>query len=393
VSRRRLLASCLLVTGVVVGLGVAPVDAQVAPSLSIEAPTIVEGAAGPTTEVEIVFEQSEPSAVPVSWRWTTFDERDWVDEWRPTNPFEDYLPGSGVVTFAPGETTKTVTLTVLDDQKDEPGEFIVVVAVRNTEPIDFSTLAAGAVRIVDDDPPPVLVPGVGQVSESDGNGALLEVPLTLTAPSGHDITVEWTTVNVAGGPVGQALSPGDYAARSGTLFYSSFAGDTTKAARIPIVDDDLFEGTEHVVVAFRVVAGGATMGGFWGLGFGAIADDDPPPVLTPGVVEVAEGDAVAEVPLILSGPSGRDVVVEWTTVPVSGAPPGQALPPGDYPSTSGTLTYSAALGETEKSALVPIVDDGVSEGDEYVVVAFRAVSGAQMGGFWGLGFIFIADDD
>ena len=37
--------------------------------------------------------------------------------------------------------------------------------------------------------------------------------------------------------------------------------------------------------------------------------------------------------------------------------------------------------------------DVVDEPDEYVVVAFGNPTHARMGGFWGLGFAILADDD
>ena len=67
----------------------------------------------------------------------------------------------------------------------------------------------------------------------------------------------------------------------------------------------------------------------------------------------------------------------------------QATPDDDYQPSSGTVTF--APGQTSATVAVPLVADGVAEGDEYVVVSFSDPVDAQLGGFWGLGFGTIAD--
>ena len=73
----------------------------------------------------------------------------------------------------------------------------------------------------------------------------------------------------------------------------------------------------------------------------------PTPVVLPGAVTVAEGDAgtvIADVPVSLSGPSVLPVTVDWTTIDYT------ATSPNDFVASSGTVTF--APGET--SASVPV---------------------------------------
>ena len=70
---------------------------------------------------------------------------------------------------------------------------------------------------------------------------------------------------------------------------------------------------------------------------------------------------------------------------------GATGPDGDYVPASGTVTFQP--GETTATATVLVRGDEVPEPDEYVVVSFRSPTNARMGGFWGLGFAVIADDD
>ena len=85
----------------------------------------------------------------------------------------------------------------------------------------------------------------------------------------------------------------------------------------------------------------AKMGGFYGLGFGVITNDDRASV-SPGAGSVVEGDSGRvdlNVPVTLANPSTLTVTADWTTRFVSGAPAGQADPATDYTPTSGTVTF------------------------------------------------------
>jgi hypothetical protein len=65
--------------------------------------------------------------------------------------------------------------------------------------------------------------------------------------------------------------------------------------------------------------------------------------------------------------------------------------PDDFTMASGTVSF--APGETQSSVPVSVVGDQIDEPDEYVVVSFSNPTNAKIGGFWGLGFGVITDDD
>jgi hypothetical protein len=97
------------------------------------------------------------------------------------------------------------------------------------------------------------------------------------------------------------------------------------------------------------------------------------------------------VPVSLSTPAVLTVTVAWTTAFVDGAPANQADPATDYAPTSGTVSF--APGETAATVSIPVDGDPQVEADEYVVVAFHDPTSAVIGGFWGLGFGSITNDD
>src|SRR5204863_1399309 len=68
----------------------------------------------------------------------------------------DYAAASGQVTFAPGETRKSVTVDLVDDAANEPSETF---AVRLSHPVETTlTDAEGLATVLDDDPAPAPAP-------------------------------------------------------------------------------------------------------------------------------------------------------------------------------------------------------------------------------------------
>ena len=129
-------------------------------------------------------------------------------------------------------------------------------------------------------PKPTAVPG-GATTQGDAGSHLLQVPITLSNPYALPVTIAWYTVHVPGAPndtpLGEQADPAtDYSTASGTVVIP--AGQTVGTAAVPIRGDTLVEHTEYVVVAFHDSVN-AYIGGFWGLGFGGILDDDVPRVL------------------------------------------------------------------------------------------------------------------
>ena len=67
------------------------------------------------------------------------------------------------------------------------------------------------------------------------------------------------------------------------------------------------------------------------------------------------------------------------------------MAPDDYVPSYGSVTFEP--GETQKTVSVTIVGDELDEPDESVCVSFRNPTNARIGGFFGLGFVVILDDE
>jgi hypothetical protein len=111
------------------------------PRLSINDVSQMEGNSGETLFVFTVS-LSAPYDESVTVNWATADGSALVAD-------NDYLPDSGTLTFAPGETTKTITVRVLGDTTIEGNEtfFVNLSGASNA----YLTRAQGIGTILDDD--------------------------------------------------------------------------------------------------------------------------------------------------------------------------------------------------------------------------------------------------
>ena len=128
---------------------------------------------------------------------------------------------------------------------------------------------------------------------------------------------------------------------------------------------------------------------------GRIEPGEPTPVVSCPVARRwsrgTAGTADLHVPVTLSNPSSQTVTVQWTTGSTTSADPLIADPATDFTAASGTVTF--APGETAKTVSISVNGDALVEPDEYLLVSFNHPTNAEIGGFAGLGFGKITNDD
>jgi PKD repeat protein len=225
-----------------------------------------------TTLAQVPVTLSAPSPVPVTATWTALSPGAGNPEWATA---DDFVPASGTVTFAPGETAQTVTVPVVGDTVVEDDEWV---AVRFADPTNatiggFWGLGLLLVRNDDQLEPVTIVPGGVTVVEGDSGTTLAEVPVTLSAPSPVAVTATWTAVSPGPGNPEWATAD-DFGPASGTVTFAP--GETAKTVSVPVVGDTTVEADELVAVRFANPTN-ATLGGFWGLGLVLIQNDDVTP--------------------------------------------------------------------------------------------------------------------
>ncbi|MBW4604868.1 MAG: DUF4347 domain-containing protein [Calothrix sp. FI2-JRJ7] len=149
---------------------------------------------------------------------------------------DDYVQTSGTLTFAPGETSKTVTISLIDDNLLEGLETFTFV-VDQAEGATLGTQRTAKITINDDEANDLSF-SVPTVSEKDGN-AMVTVRRSNTNGAA---SVDYTTVD------GTAVSGSDYQAISGTLEFAS--GESIKTISIPLVNDTAPEVNEKFTLQF-----------------------------------------------------------------------------------------------------------------------------------------------
>jgi hypothetical protein len=149
----------------------------------------------------------------------------------------DYGSGSGLLTFAPGETTKTIDVAVAGDAINEENETLKVVLTDPTGvPPNNVTDAEGAGTIVDKNAPPTL--SISDTTAREGEGATFTV--TLAGTTLRTVTVRFSTAD------GSATAGSDYSARTGSLTFAP--GEKSKSIAVTVVDDALSEPLETFAV-------------------------------------------------------------------------------------------------------------------------------------------------
>lgn len=256
---------------------------------------------------------------------------------------------------------------------------------------DVVASAAATLTATYADATPAVIPGSATVVEGSSGIHSVQVPVTLSRSSLLPVTVSWTTFYQSGLSGAPAVPPGDYTPTSGSVTFTP--GQTSKTVSVPINGDTTNEADEYALLSWSNPTN-ATIGGYYGLGFLTIQNDDAVPTIVPGTVTAAEGSSgttTLSLPVTLSNPSSRTVTASWSTIRPGGLSGAPADTPSDYLAASGIVTF--APGQTAKTVTVTINGDTTDEPDEYLLVAFTAPTNATVGGFLGLGFGTIQDDD
>lgn len=276
---------------------------------------------------------------------------------------DDYVSANGVLVFAPGQTSQSFAVTIVDDLLDEVDETVVVTLSTPTNAALGAASSATATILDNDEPPTIqfgeLDPALLQVNEDVGDAI---VTVKLSAPSGKEVRVSYATSN------GTAEAGSDYVAGSGDLIIP--AGAITGTFAVTILDDLAVEANETINLQLSAPINA-------NLGTASttltIIDNDSGPLVNFSVaaVTVSESAGFATINVKLSTPAPNQITVAY------GTSDGTATAGQDYTTTTGTLTF--AVGEESKSFVVPILDDAQVEDGEVFTLALSDVVGAILG--------------
>ncbi len=327
------------------------------PAVSISDAQVTEGDTGSALMVFTVS-LSAASATPVSVSYSTLNGT--------ARAGEDFTASVGSVTFAPGETRKTVSVPVLGDRLVELREAFTMQLsdARGARILDGS--ASGTIADNDVDASPATPPSISitdyLTTEGDADLTHMRIVLTLSKASTQPVTVRYTSEDIT------AIGDVDYEVLSGTVTFAP--GETRQTIHAHINGDRVVEATETYRIRLSAPTN-ATIAD--DVGIVTITNDDAAalPTLSIADARITEGNSgtkLMNLTVTLSAPAAGPVTVGYATAN------GTATTGSDYSAQSGTLSFAA--GETSKTIQVAITGDRTSEANESFRVNLTNPTGA-----------------
>jgi len=327
------------------------------PIISVDPMSITEGTSPNPTQAQFTARLSGPSSQTITAHYQTADGT-------ALSP-GDYTPISGTVTFMPGETTQTIPISITADALNEADETFQLVLSSPSGAILSLDPNSGVATILNDDAPPgVSVSDAPAVVEDPNNQAFATFTVSLDAPSGQVVSVNYQTVN------GSAVGNTNFTPVSSTLTFQP--GQTSAQINVPILDDHLITPTLNFQLVLSSplnatisnAAGNASIINIDTATLSVTPPAQPEGTTPPGP---APGFSHMFVSPFIANAVGADISVDYTTAddPNSAHPATAGV---DYTPVQGTLTIPA--GQTSDFIDIPIVADDIFEPDETFLIVF-----------------------
>jgi subtilisin family serine protease len=209
----------------------AALSAAPAVDVSISGGSIVEGNTG-TKGLAFTVRLTAAATSNVTVNWATGNGT--------ATAGSDYVAGQGLLSFAPGETTKVITVDILGDTAVEANETFTVGL---SGPSANARIAVGTATgtVTNDDTAGAPALAIAGVSAAEGQGTFL-FTVTLSEASTSTVSVRFATAN----GTARAGRNADYLSTSGTLSFAP--GETTKTVTVRVNNDSVAEANETFTV-------------------------------------------------------------------------------------------------------------------------------------------------
>ncbi|MBK7001379.1 MAG: hypothetical protein IPH35_15810 [Rhodoferax sp.] len=329
-------------------------------SLTSSTTSIAEGDSG-STQLNFTVNLSNAAASEITVSYATTDGTAIAGS--------DYVSTKNTVGFAPGETSKTISVPILGDTSVESDETFKLTLSSPSGAVLGSVVSTTATIINDDKPVVTLTPTSVSVTEGNSGSKQLDFTVNLSIAPSTPITVDYATAN------GTAkIEDSDYRSVSGTIGFAP--GETSKTISVPILGDTSVEGDETFTLALSNPSG-AKLGSFTSA-TATILNDDTLVTISPPSNTITEGDSGSQnlsFIVSLSSANTSTVTVKFATAD------GSASAGSDYTNpntiTNGALTFLPGL--TSKVINVPVLGDTNVEDNETFTVTLSNASNAVLG--------------
>jgi hypothetical protein len=274
------------------------------------------------------------------------------------SPGTDYTAATGTLTFAPGDTTKTVNISVLNDSVVESNESFKFILSSPTGAV-LGILNTITITLVDDDVGFAFTSATNSVSEAGTN-----VVLTVRRSGDSDGTnsVDYATVDLT------ATSGSDFTSASGTLTFG--AGETNKTVTVSISDDSELEGNETFRLVLSNPTAGASLAGQTNITV-TILENDSSVSFSTNALSALESAASVTLTVLRTGSTNDTTTIDFYTTESS------ATNGVDFTSTNGTITFAA--GVATKTFTVPLLNDTDVDGEKTFTVSLTNGVGSVVG--------------
>ena len=273
--------------------------------------------------------------------------------------------------FPIGSTFAEISIPIHPDSLNEGDESFIVTLSSPSDAAfsNFRSTITQTITIIDDESPTLSVVSSSlNVSEDVGTAA---IELVLSGPTSDIVEVTYSTSIIAGTNTAQQA---DFMTQSSESIVI-VPTETIGIIAIPIENDALDEEDETFTLTLSNVTGAVFDGGASIVETVTILDDEELPTLSVDStsINVSEGSGSATIGLTLSSSSNSDVSITYSTTGASASNDGT-----DYSVQTNSI-YPFPSNSANGMISIPIIDDGVLEGNEVFVVTLTGISGATFG--------------
>ena len=278
----------------------------------------------------------------------------------PTS-YYDFSLSNGTATIYAGDLTTTIDFTVVDDDRDEEDETVVVDIYGQSGGLSLGT-NQHTYTITDDDDPPSVAFSVNSSSRDEASYTYVAVSLSKNA--GSTVTIDWA-INTGAGTV----SGSDYNTGSGMLTFTE--GQSSGTINVYLYDDGIDEPDETLALDISNPSN-ATLGGITSHVV-TVLDINDPPEIDFSSSSSTENEAVGTVNVLVSqsAQSGYTTSMNYT---VSGTATGSGT---DHNLGSGTVTFPP--GDQSETISFTITNDIIDETNETIILTLTSTVNASIG--------------
>ncbi len=226
------------------------------PHIYVSDAFVAEGNTG-TTTLNFTVSLTSSSNAPVTVHFATSDML--------ATAGEDYVATSGSVTFAPGETSQTITVQVNGDVNMEADEnFLINLDNPTNARLDVTQ---ASVTIQSDDNAVLHIDSYWDYEPDPyyGGSTIFYFTVWLSAPATETVTVDFSTVD------GSAFAGYDYEATWGRLTFEP--GQMSQTITVAVLSDWEYDPDEIFYVALSILSSNTVLQPGWDYGTGFIYDN------------------------------------------------------------------------------------------------------------------------